>query len=353
VLTVLVRTEGAVFVPAARDDLPALLATDGALVWVDLEDPTADEVAVLSAVFHFHPLTIDDCLNQYVDPPKVDDYRDYLFITVQAMDLDAREGGDATPPQAGAPSVAGTGGAARSAVRTTELDLYLGRTYVVSFHRRPLASIAEVADRCARGAPQPARSAAWLAHALLDTVVDHVLPVVETLDEEIAALEDEALHAPEESLVQRMITLKHGVLRLRRLVAPQRDVVNRLARGDYPPELVPPETLPYFRDIYDHLVRLEDMIEALRDLGDNVIATYLATLNNRLAATNNRLNEIMKVLSIVGTIFLPLTLVASVFGTNFASTYEGAGWWGFTGMVVLMLVVSVAAIAWFRRRRWL
>ncbi|MFN8557147.1 MAG: magnesium/cobalt transporter CorA [Dehalococcoidia bacterium] len=322
-LTVLVRGEGDQFQPAEATDLPHLVALPDRLVWVDLEDPTDDEVRVLSGVFHFHQLTIDDCLNPYVDPPKADDYGAYLFLVMQGIDYSTTE----------------------ERVQTTELDIYLGRSYVVTFHRRPLAAVKDMRDRCRRAAPLPARGADWLAHALLDTLVDHLLPVVETLDERISDLEDEALRHPDPALVPRLLALKRSVLRLRRLAAPQRDVINRLSRGDFA-HLLGDDTRMHFRDIYDHLVRLEDLVETLRDLGDSVISTYLATVNNRM-------NDIMKTLSIVGTVFLPLTLVASIFGTNFVPTYEGAGWWGFGGMVAVFLVIAAGLFLWFHRRRWL
>jgi magnesium transporter len=323
VLTVLIRAEHDRFVQAEASELRRMLDTPGVLVWVDLESPDPSEVAVLSDVFQFHPLTIDDCLNYRVDPPKADDYGDYLFLVTQGIDFSAQS----------------------NMVATTELNIYLGPSYVVSFHHRPLAAVEETRDRCSRGTSLPTRGADWLAHALLDALVDHVLPVVEAMDEEIAALEDEALGRPDTGLIERMTTLKRSTLRLRRLVAPQRDMVNRMSRGDFA-HLVRDETHMYYRDIYDHLVRLEDMIEALRDLGDSVIATYLATVNNRMS-------EIMKALSLVGTIFLPLTLLASVFGTNFAPTYEDWGWTGFLIMCTFMVVCIAGLTWWFRRRQWL
>jgi magnesium transporter len=323
VLTVLACTEGNYFVPVSPGEVPRLLDTAGSLVWVDLEAPAPDEIAILSDVFHFHQLTIDDCLNSRVDPPKIDDYGEYLFLIAQGIDV--REGG--------------------AAVTTTELNLYIGHSYVVSFHHRPLAAIEETRLRCERQAPLPARGADWLAHSMLDTLVDHLLPVVEQMDEDIADLEDEALVRPSPDLISRVSQMKRSIIRLRRLVAPQREVVNRLSRGDYT-HLVREETHMYYRDIYDHLVRLDEVIEGLRDLGDSVVTTYLSTVNNRM-------NEIMKALSVVGTIFLPLTLVASVFGTNFSPTYEAWGWSGFAVMCLAMLAAAGLALWWFRRRHWI
>ena len=323
----LARADGDRFERCAPEDLPRLVQTSGTLVWVDLEAPSPTEVTVLSDVFHFHPLTIEDCLNQYVDPPKADDYGDYLYLIVQGIAF--------TPEH----------GAAAEAVETTELNLYLGRSFVVTFHHRPLPSVAATRDRCERAAPLPARGPDWLVHALLDTLVDQLMPSVEAIDETIARLHDAALDRPDREVMARLTAVKRGTLRLRHLVSPQRDLINRLSRGDFP-RLVSQETHMHFRDVYDHMVRLEGMIEGLRDLNEGAISAYLA-------AVNNRLSEITKALSVAATIFLPLTLVASVFGTNFAPTYEEWGWTGFLAMCAFMLLSMVALLAWFRHRRWL
>ncbi len=311
------------FAPASTADLPALLAASDTLVWVDIEGAVESDIALLRGVFGFHELTIDDCLNHRADPPKVDDYGDYLFVIVQGAVFSHRD----------------------ETIRTPELNLYLGRRFVVTFHHTAMASVEETVRRVTLAAPLPARGAGWLAHAVIDALVDSILPIVEQMDEEISRLEDRALDHPGPDLLARSTSLKRGVLRLRRAVAPQREVLNRLARGDFP-ALVPVESTMYYRDVFDHLMRLEDLVESLRDLGDSVISSYLAS-------TNNRMNEVMKALSVVGTIFLPLTLLASVFGTNFAPTYEDWGWPGFFGMVLFM-VASIAAAVWiFRRRGWL
>ena len=326
-LTILARTDGDRFDPHPREALPGLLATPDALVWVDLEDPDDSEIALLSDVFGFHQLTIDDCLNTYLDPPKADDYGDYVFIIVQGVVF--------APGQ----------GLAVETIDTTELDIYLGRTYVVSFHHRPLVSITEARERCERAAPRPARGADWLVHALLDTLVNQTLPAVEAMDELIAVLHDRALASADRIIMIRLAALKRMTLRFRRLVTPQRDLINRLSRGDFP-HLIREETHMHFRDVYDHMVRLEGMIEGLRDVSDGAITAYLATVNNRLS-------EITKQLSVTATIFLPLTLIASIFGTNFAPTYEAWGWWGFLTMCAFMPLCILGLGVWFKYRRWL
>ena len=311
------------FVPVLPAELPHLLGQEDQLLWIDIQAPSDEEVAVLSSVFQFHSLTIDDCLNHRDDPAKADDYGAYLFVIVQGIAFDSQ--GDM--------------------LGTNELDIYLGKNYVVSFHHKPIAAIHELRERLLRAAPLPSRGADWLAHAMIDMLVDQLLPVVEAMDDELSDLEDQALADPDPALIYKMTSIKRQTIQLRRLVSPQRDLINRFSRGDFP-HLVSEPVHIYYRDIYDHLVRLEEMIEGLRDLGDSVISTYLAM-------TSNRMNEIMKTLSIVGVIFLPLTLLASIFGTNFNDTFFETGWWGFGVMTAVMVISIVGLLWWFKRRGWM
>ncbi|HEU0168649.1 MAG TPA: magnesium/cobalt transporter CorA [Chloroflexota bacterium] len=303
-------------------DLPRLMAAPNGLTWVDIESPDEAEASLLADVFHFHPLTIEDCLNDEVDPPKVDDYDSYLFAIIQAIDFSASE----------------------ETLVTTELNLYLGPNYLVTVHKRPLPALGQVLTNCQRNHPMTTRGADWLMHSVLDELVDQLLPVLEAMDEDMSGLEDRALVKPTRELVERMSQLKRSTLRLRWLVAPQREVMNRLARGDFG-RLIRAETYPYYRDVYDHLVRMDSMVEDLRDMGESVLAVHLATQNNRL-------NEVMKALGIVGVIFLPLTLISGVFGTNFDSTYMDSQWLGFGLMCGSFVAIAAFMLAWFKKRGW-
>ncbi len=308
---------------ADPSELPRLLADKQSTTWVDIEAPGEPEAKLLAGVFHFHPLTIEDCRNEIVDPPKVDDYRDYLFIIAQAIDFECTD----------------------ETLVTTELNIYVGKNYVVTSHQRPLPVLDEVTEQCQRQLPLIGKGPDWLTHAIIDRLVDQLLPVVQAIDQEIAGLEDQALQGGwDGSLLERMGQLKRSTLRLRWLVAPQRDVVSRLGSGDFP-ELIRPETHMYYRDVYDHLARLDVTIENLRDLGESVMGIYLATQGNRL-------NEVMKTLAIVGVVFLPLTLIAGVFGTNFDGTYMPSGWIGFGAMCGSFLLSAGIMLTIFKRRGW-
>jgi magnesium transporter len=314
-----------------RLDLPveamrAAVADSGGLLWVDIaaEGGRIEGESLLRDLFGFHPLTIDDCYNTIIDPPKVDDYGDYLFMIVHNVRYEAD---------------------ARRLV-TAELNLYIGPNYVVTLHKTPLQSVMEIRRRAENHSLVLDHGAAFLAHALFDVVVDEFHPVVEALDDQVAAVQEAVLAQPEQSVLQEVLQLKRNAQRLKRSILPQRDVANRFARGEYA-RLIAPESLMYFRDIYDHTVRVDEMIDSVRDLSESALNTYLSSVNNRI-------NEVMKTLAIVAVVFLPLTLVASVYGTNFEDTSPSYGWApGFYGMVASFVAIAAALLVWFRFRRWI
>jgi magnesium transporter len=307
----------------STEEMAKAIERSGGLLWVDLEAADAAEArSILEGVFHFHHLAVDDCLNRHIDTPKIDDYGQYLFIISQGIRFHARS----------------------ERLETTELDLFLGPNYVVSFHDHRLAAVDDVRRRASADGPLASRGADFLVHALLDAVVDQFQPAVDEMDQVTEGLEESVLANPQRRVLQDVLLLKRNALRLRRTLLPQRDVVNRFARGEFP-RLVSEEAHIYFRDIYDHVVRVEEMVEGLRDLAESVLNTYLSSINNRM-------NEVMKVLSIVATIILPLTLIAGIYGTNFENLPE-LGWqWGYFGMLGAMAVITLGLIAFFRWRKW-
>jgi len=315
--------DGSVGRDLSTEEMAKAIERSGGLLWVDLEGADAAEARpILDGVFHFHHLAVDDCLNPHIDPPKIDDYGQYLFVISQGIRFHARS----------------------ERLETTELDLFLGPNYVVSFHSHRLAAVDDVRRRATEDGPLASRGADFLTHALLDGLVDQFQPVVAEMDQAVDALEEAVLTNPQQRLLHDMLLLKRNSQRLRRTLLPQRDAVNRFARGEFP-RLVSEETHMYFRDIYDHVVRVEDMVESLRDLTESVLGTYLSAINNRM-------NEVMKVLSIAATIILPLTLISGIYGTNFENLPE-LGWqWGYFGMLAAMAVITLGLIAFFRWRRW-
>jgi magnesium transporter len=301
------------------------LADKDALLWVDLQISQFSDGRILTDVFGFHPLTIEDAVEPRVDPAKIEDYGEYIFIVMQALTT-------YIPNQ----QLAGV-----------EVDFYLGPNYVVSCHQEPVPAIEGFLERCRKGDNITRRRADWVLHGLMDAIVDEYLPIVDAVDDTIDDLETRVLHRADRQLLEEILIVKRTTLRLRRATAPQRDLVNRLARGDFS-RLVGADTVLYFRDVYDHLVRIEYLVEALRDLADGALQTYLSVVSNRL-------NEIVKVLTVGATIILPLTLISGIYGMNFEDNQFpsfGAPW-GFATVVGSMIAIAVLMLAFFRLKRWI
>jgi len=315
---------GAVSRPAGEAALRAALEDTAGLLWVDLFIHSEADVAVLRDVFHFHPLTIEDCVSPHIDPAKIDDHGDYLFVVVQAL--------DEYHPDAEITSI--------------EVDFYLGPNYVVSCRREPVSAIDQYRERCLQDEYILSHPADWLMHGLLDALVDEYLPVVDAIDDTIDALEEAVLHNPDGGILHQIMMVKRNALRLRRAATPQRDIMNRLSRHEYP-KFISEETAIYYRDIYDHLVRVEYLIEALRDLADGALNTYLSVVSNRL-------NEVMKVLTVA---IVPLTigtLISGIYGMNLTAGFwpPSNSDWAFGAVVAFMAVVALSLLAYFRYRRW-
>jgi len=316
--------DGTVSQPADEAALRAALEDAAGLLWVDLFIHSEADAAVLRDVFHFHPLTIEDCLSPHVDPAKIDDHGDYLFIVVQAL--------DEYRPDA--------------EIRSIEVNFYLGPNYVVSSRREPVSAIDQFRERCRQDEYVLSHPADWLLHGLLDGLVDEYLPVVDAIDDTIDALEEAVLHNPDGGILHQIMMVKRNALRLRRAATPQRDTMNRLSRHEYP-KFISEETAIYYRDIYDHLVRVEYLIEALRDLADGALNTYLSVVSNRL-------NEVMKVLTVA---IVPLTigtLISGVYGMNLTKGFwpPSDSDWAFPVVVAFMATVALLLLAYFRYRRW-
>ena len=311
----------------ADDDglLREALADKDGLVWLDLFIRTEADASVLRDVFAFHELTIEDCVSPHVDPARIDDYGDYLFIIVQPL----------------------TAYDVNTELEPLEVDCYLGPNYVVSCHREEIPAIEQFRQRCERDERPLRRTPDWVLHGIVDAIVDEYMPIVDAVDETIDKLEEEILGRPDTSLMRQIVLAKRNALRIRRATVPHRDVMLRLSRGEFP-AFIRPETAMYYRDIFDHLMRIEYLIESVRDLADGALNTYLSVISNRL-------NEIMKVLTAAAAIFLPLTLISGIYGMNFQQN-QFPGFdepWGFAAAVGFMIALAAGLLAFFRWRNWI
>lgn len=303
--------------------LPELLKEEKAVIWVDMETPSLSDDDVLLNVFHFHPLTIEDCrANRH--HPKVEEFPDYIYFIVHAVRTDA------SPDR----------------FNTIELDGFLGRNYLVTYHHEPFASVNKVKQTIRSSPVTSQRGAVFLLHAVIDSIVDDYLPVMDDFDERINDLEDNifTLHRPSDQILEEILGLKRSVLRLRRISSKQLEVLYRMSHGQF--QLISGPVLPFFRDIYDHLLRVTDLAESYRDLISGSLEAYLSVVSNRL-------NEIMKVLTIFSAIMLPLTFIAGVYGMNFDNMPELHSRYGYYAAWAIMIAVAVGMLLFFWKRGWI
>ena len=309
------------------DEYTAALQDEGGILWVDFtgEAPESSE-QILLQTFMFHPLAVDDALHE-THIPKVDDWEQYLYIAMHAISFTRGE----------------------HDIDAIELDIFLGDNYIVSHHDLPIQALDRVWDVCTKDIRHFKRGADHVLYKLTDELIVDYMQVVETLDEEIEVVEDEVIGKPTSDVVQRIFTLKRATLHLRRVLSPLREVLNKLARDDY--AVIDAKDRVYFRDVYDHLVRLHDISESLRDLVGGVLDTYLSVINNRM-------NEIMKTLTLITTIFMPISFVVGFYGMNFFQpTYQVLlPWTGRIAFIMMMIVVigtPIGMFIWMRRRKWM
>lgn len=305
------------------EQIPELLKDDKVIFWVDIEEPTEADDRLLLDVFHFHPLTVEDCrANRH--HPKVEEFPDYIYFIVHAVKTDA------SPDR----------------FNTIELDGFLGRNYVLTYHHDKFTSINKVKQTVRSSPVTCQRGSTFLLHSIIDSIVDDYLPVMDDFDERINELEDNifTLHRANEQILGEILGLKRSVLRLRRISSKQLEVLYRMSHGQF--QLISGPVLPFFRDIYDHLVRVTDLAESYRDLISGSLEAYLSVVSNRL-------NEIMKVLTIFSAIMLPLTFIAGVYGMNFDNMPELHSRYGYYTVWVIMIVVAVGMLGLFWRRGWI
>ena len=297
------------------------LATGEGLLWVDIEENTSEDAQFLTDVFCFHPLVIADCVSKNIHPPKIDEFEDYIFIIIHGINYYIES----------------------DIVETTEMALFIGKNYVVSSHDVPSRSIASVMGRVKADGRPMRRGADMLAHDIMDALVDNIMPTIDELNEKCADIEAEVVEHPRKETLSSILQLKRSVLALNRVMSPQRELVSTLARGDY--AVISEKAQIYYRNIYDHLVRIETLTQNLRDLADSALATYLSSVSNRM-------NEVMKVLSVVAAIFLPLALVAGIYGMNFAYMPELQWRYGYFGAIGGMAALATSLVVYFRKKKW-
>ncbi len=292
------------------------------LLWVDVEDTSESDMDMLESVFGFHRLALADCISKTVHTPKIDDFGDHLFIIIHGVDYASES----------------------DVVETTELALFIGEHFVVSSHAVPLFSVTSVRRQVEEDGGPMKRGADSLAHLLMDTLIDYILPALQRLEEIVDDIEEEAVRRPHQGTLAAVLKLKRSALAMHRVVAPQRELLSSLAGGQFP--LVRSEARIFYSDVYDHMVRIEGLTHALREQADSALTIYLSALTIRQ-------NETMKVLAVVASVFLPLMLIASIYGMNFENMPELGVSWAYFAVLGFMALLLIGAVWWFSARRWI
>ena len=314
-----------------QKDLPPekfseLIQNEQAVLWVDfISEPPEISEPILEK-FGFHPLAIDDAL-QETHVPRLDDWGDYLYIVLNYMNFEPNSETWKT--------------------EVDELDVFLGKNYIVTHHDYQISAVDDTWNVCDRDERNVQQGADHILYRIADHLMSGYMPAVEKIDEAIDQIEDQVFNRPSPRTLEKLFALKRVLLAMRRIIIPQREVLNKLARDDY--KVVDPRDRVFFRDIYDHLVRLHDLNESLRDIVGGVQDTYLSSVNNRM-------NEIMKTLTIITVLFLPLNFLTGYFGMNFFEPLGNLKAWTTNPVFYLTLatvfLMPMSIFIYMRRRNW-
>lgn len=308
------------------EEFPRLIRDRRGVLWVDFIGESSAVAEPILKNVGFHPLAIDDALRE-THTSKVDDWGDYLYIVFNVLNYKQENGSFES--------------------ELDEMDVFLGKNFVVTYHDQILPAIEDAWTACQRDARHIQDGPDHLLYRIVDSLVMSYMPLVEQIDEQVDRIEDQVFDRPTPETLEQIFALKRLLLTMRRILLPQREVLNKLARDDY--RVIDPKDRVFFRDIYDHLVRLHDLNESLRDLVSGALDTYLSV-------TNNRMNEIMKVLTIITTFFMPITFLTGFFGMNFFEPVAGLFGWtsqqAFTITMSIIIGLPVMMYFWMRGRTW-
>jgi magnesium transporter len=295
----------------------------GATLWVDIAAPSVPESLLLSDTFGLHPLSVEDAMSA-LQFPKVEDYDSYLYVVLHGL---AYTKGD-------------------EGFKTHDIDFFIGGNFLITVHDGTSRSITEIRDHCPRNHNILGDGPIALFHRIVDLMIHRYLPEVDEFEEWMDEIEDRVFSSRTDAdVVREILDLKRQVSALRRIAIPQRDVIDRLARREFPE--LSAEMAYRFRDAYDHIVRLNDEAMMLQDRITSVLEAHLSNVSNRL-------NAVMKVLTVVSTIFMPLTLLSGIWGMNIPLPHFPGGeavqfWW----VIVIMLALVAGMLTMFRAKRWI
>ncbi|MGZ9234494.1 MAG: magnesium/cobalt transporter CorA [Anaerolineales bacterium] len=308
------------------EKFPELIQNQESVLWVDFISEPPEICQPILEAFGFHPLAIDDALRE-THVPRLDDWSEYLYIVFNYMNMELK--GESWETQ------------------VDELDILLGKNYIITHHDLQVSAVDETWIVCNRDERNVREGADHILYRIADNLMADYMPAVEKIDDAIDQIENEVFQRPSPHILERLLSIKRVLVAMRRIIVPQREVLNKLARDDY--MAIDRKDRVFFRDVYDHAVRLHDLNESQRDLATSVLDTYLSVINNRM-------NEVMKTLTTITVLFMPLTFLTGYFGMNFFEPLGNLRAWTTTPVFYLTLAViftlPFVMYFWFRRRTW-
>lgn len=284
--------------------------------WVDFAEPTPSETNNLDSVFHFHPLAIEDCINN-LQRPKMDYYEDYTFFVTHAIQ-----------PQS---------------LERQEIDLFSGEGYVVTYHKEPSPELEQVWNRVMRDKSPQKWDEFRIIHQILDKIVDNYFPIVYAIEDHINMIEDNTKQISMEDLLEQLFDRRADLLTLRQTVRPMRDLLYRMLSSSHLEGVQ--QRKEYYSDIYDHLLKVAELIESNREMTQDIRDSYMS-LNS------HETNRTMQVLTVISTIFMPLTFIVGVYGMNFTYMPELDERYAYFVVLAVMLVLAILMFFWFKRKGW-
>jgi len=302
-------------------DFDKLTAVENSIIWVDMCKPTDQESFVLTHDFKFHPLAVEDVISEK-SRTKIDDYENYLFMVFNLVDFIGRE----------------------EDLKITELDFFLGHNSLVTVHYDDHRIFDYLYNRAERDERLLTRGADYLFHAIIDTVVDNYNTILDILEYEVDQVEDDVLGEHSEDTLMSIFTLRRDIVQLKRIVMPQKELISHISRTRHP--LISEKLTVYFSDIYDHLVRINDMADTHREILNSSLEVYYSSVSTKT-------NDIIKVLTILTAIFIPPTFLVGLWGMNFKNMPELSMEHGYIISLGIMLLVVLGMLLFFHKKKWL
>lgn len=287
--------------------------------WVDFNEPTDEEIKHLSETFQFHPLAIEDCINNTLQRPKLDYYDKYTFFITHIVREEEKK------------------------IIKEELDFFVGENFIVTFHLFPTIEVSQVLARLANQKNLEKFTSTHVFYEILDNIVDNYFPIIYKIEDKLDEIEDNTLNKPMNNLLKELFDTRYMLLNLTHTVNPMRDLLYRMLNSQHLKNII--KRKEYYSDIYDHLLKLSEMLMANREITADIRDNYLS-LNS------HQTNNVMKVLTIMTSIFAPLTLIAGIFGMNFTNMPELEWKYGYPYSLGLMAIIGLSMFYWFKKKRW-